>query len=584
MNKQGFEADVIYWNFALSVMQNYTDSEDTEIRLLPFLSILNDKHKNHIGNNRIISLLQKIDPTYKMLDPHYYTNLLKEMKQTIYEEIQKGLQIINFDEVSIIGFSAKYNQWIPAMILAEEIKKVSPKTKIIIGGFGREDVAEEAMKTCAHFDFTTWGEGEYPFLALMETLQKNENNFQNVPRLMYRQNNNIQQSLTSKSNYLDFENYIFPDYEDFYNNYPQTAHTEDIHYPINSTRSCHWKKCKFCDFNQGYKLRIRSPECIVSEIAHLNQLYDATTFSFVDSDTFGNIEHFDKLLDLIIDLKFKTEVDFVFWAEIIPNPDFTPKIMEKMAIIGLKNIFIGYDGLSDISLEKMRKSNSFSDNIFFVKFSLKYGIDPFVNVIKYLPGETEKEIQESTNNIHFLRFFYNDKLISFSHTFVDLVLSSMTKYYSLMPDSELEKYNEDDLSYLLPDHFSNTKERFRLFRFAKDAPKHKNEWSKLEAIEKHYRENKFTYKILENNGRYYYSEYCNGEEIENIIFEETIYGLILKATDKRIYSFKELYLNISKLLPDTTEQHMKQALTNLKSSYLIYYKDGFSNIISVIEL
>jgi len=584
MIDHGHNTEVIYWNFALSVMQDYTDSEDTEIRLLPFLSILNDQHNNDLGNNRIISLLQKINPSYKLVNTQYYANLLNEMKLDIYKHIHEKLQKLNFEEISIIGFSAKYNQWIPAMIIAEEIKKIAPKTKIIVGGFGREDVAEEAMKTCNHFDFATWGEGEYPLLALMEALGNDECNFQNVPRLMYRQNDQIQQSLSNKSDYLDFDNYIFPDYEDFYNNYPKTADKDVIHFPINSTRSCHWKKCKFCDFNQGYKLRIRTPECIVNEIEHLYKQYDATTFSFVDSDTFGNIDHFDKLLDLIIDLKLKTDADFVFWAEIIPNPNFTPKIMEKMAIIGLKNIFIGYDGLSDTSLEKMKKSNSFSDNIFFVKFSLKYGIDPFVNVIKHLPGETEKEIQESTNNLHYLRFFYNDKLISFSHTFVDLVLSSMTKYYSLMPDKELEKYNQDDLSYLMPKHFSNTKERFRLFRFAKDSPKFKNEWAKLESIEKYYRKNKFTYKILENNGVYYYSEYCNGEEIESIVFGEPIYGLILETVEKRIYSFEELYKVINHKLPRTTEQQTKQALINLNNSYLIYYKFDFANIISLIEL
>lgn len=584
MINHGFETKVAYWNFYLSLMQKYSDSEDTEIRLLPFLSILNDKYKYSIGNKRIISLLQKIDSSHKAFDSKYYEDLLNEMKDTIFDVIQQYLKTIDFKNISIIGFSAKYNQWIPAMIIAEEIKKIAPHTKIIVGGFGREDVAQEAIKTCSYFDYTTWGEGEYPLLALMQQLNTLEPEFHKVSRLMYRQNNKIIQSTTSKSEYLDFENYIYPDYNDFFKTFPKAKDQDNIHIPINSIRSCPWKKCKFCDFNQGYKLRLRSPQCILNEIEHLNKTYGSTIFSFVDSDTFVNSKHFEELLDLIIDLKFRTEEDLIFWAEIIPNSKFTVRMMKKMAIIGLKNIFIGYDGLSDSLLQKMNKSNSFSDNIFFVKFSLKYGIDPYVNVIKYLPNETEEDIRESIENLHFLRFFYHDQLITFSHNFVSLVLSSMTKYYSLMPDKELDKYNRDDLSNLMPEHFSNTKERFRLFRFAKDTPRYKNEWEQLEKKEQYYRDNKFTYKMIENDGIYYYSEYCNHEETENIVFGEAIYGIVLKTIEKKIYSFSELHSTIKKENPDVTHQHLKQVLYHLKSSFLVYYSDDFSNIISVIEL
>ena len=52
---------------------------------------------------------------------------------------------------------------------------------------------------------------------------------------------------------------------------------------------------------------MRSPECVVNEIAHITEEYGLTTFSFVDSDTFGNLEHFEKLLDLIIELKYTND-------------------------------------------------------------------------------------------------------------------------------------------------------------------------------------------------------------------------------------------------------------------------------------
>jgi len=583
MVNNGYNSEIKYWNFLLSIMSDYVETEDTEIRILPFLSILNDRDNNTKGNNRIISFLQKLNPTYKIDNPQYYLDFLLTKKEEIFEIIHHEIKNIDFSEILLFGITAKYNQWIPGMILAEEIKKIAPNVKIVIGGFGSEKEALEAMKLCTYFDFVTWGEGEYPLLELSEQAKKENPEFNKVPRLIYRDAKEIKQTSTNKSNYLDFENYIFPDYTDFTRTFPQSENTDQISIPINTIRSCHWRKCKFCDFNQGYKLRVRSPECIVNEIDHITKEYGFTTFSFVDSDTFGSIKHFEKLLDLIIELKYKSEKDYIFWAEIIPNNMFNKQIMEKMAIAGFKNIFIGYDAISDSLLQKMNKSNSFSDNLFIVKHSIKNGITPTTNVIKHVPEETEDDVQECINNLHFLRFFYNNTIVSFSHIYVDLVLSSATKYYSLMSDDDRNKYNTDDLTYLLPDYFSNTKDRFRLFRYKKDVPNNDKEWLKLVEIEEYYKNNRFSYKIQVNNGIFYYTEYCNETEIENIVFGEPEYEYILKLLDYKIFTLIELQSDIKKVYPDITLDKLKEILINLKKAYLIYFNADYSNIVSVIE-
>ena len=584
MLNHGFETEIKYWNFLLALMADYSDSEDTEIRLLPFLSILNDRFEHTKGNNRITTLLHKLQPSFIANNSNSYSESLQDKKEKIYEIIQRELKAIDFSEILLFGISAKYNQWIPGMILAEEVKRISPKVKIIVGGFSSEKVAMEAMKMCSYFDFVTWGEGEYPLLELYEQLRNESPDFKIVPRLVYREGEELRQSATNKSDYLDFENYIFPNYDDFINNYPYPEETDKINIPINTIRSCHWRKCKFCDFNKGYKLRVRSPECIVKEIEHITNEYGITTFSFVDSDTFGSLEHFEKLLDLIIALKYANEEDYIFWAEIIPNDKFNARLMEKMAIAGFKDIFIGYDALSDSLLQKMNKSNSFSDNLFFVKHALKNGITPIVNVIRHVPGETEEDVQECINNLHFLRFFYNNSIVSFSHIFVNLVLSSMTKYHSLMSNDEREKYDCDDITYLMPDHFSNSDTRFHLFRYEKSVPDNVKEWNKLIEIEDYYKTNKFSYKIQENNGICYYTEYCNDTELENIVFGEMEYGHILKAVGEKICAFSEVYSDMKKIFPEVTEKRVKEILTSLKNAYLIYCDTNFSNIVSVIEV
>jgi len=584
MNEKGVDTKIKYWNFILSPMLDYYDSEDTEIRLLPFLSILNDRNKNEKGNKRILSFLQKLQPEFKTHSPDYYTNFLKDIKVDILRSIETELKNIDFTKIQIFGISAKYNQWIPGILVAESLKKIAPHVQILVGGFGNANVAKEAMQVCKHFDMATWGEGEYPLWQLHKEVEKSSPNYSFIPRFMYRRNGELIKSLTNKSEYLDFDNYLFPDYSDYINNYPHPEDMEQVNIPINTIRSCNWSKCKFCDFNQGYKLRMRSPECIVKEIEHIGNEYGLSTFSFVDSDTFGNYEHFNRLLDLIIELKLKTNADYVFWSEIIPNQQLTAEMIERMAIAGFKNIFIGYDALSDTLLQKMNKSNSFSDNLFFVKHSIENGLAPYVNVIKHIPGETEDDVQECIDNLHYTRFFYKDPIVSFSHNYVNLVLSSMSKYHNILTKEKRKSYDFDIMTYLLPDYFPDNENRFHLFRYENNAPANSKEWDKLVEIENYYKDNSFSYKVQENKGTLYYTEYCNDEEIENIIFDNPEYAAVFKASQQQVLSFDKLMDEITQKGIPISKKRLIEVLTQLKQSYLIYCTKDFSNVVSLLSV
>ncbi|MBS2211235.1 radical SAM protein [Carboxylicivirga mesophila] len=584
MNVNGFETAIKYWNFGLSVMSDFTDSEDTEDRLLPFLSILNDQHGNAIGNRRILSKLQALNPDYISIDINHYAEFLKDAKTEIIRRIREGLAAIDWTEISLFGITAKFNQWIPGIILAEELKKVAPHVKVVIGGFGSDEVAREAMRLCPAFDYASWGEGEYPLLKLATQMNAKETDLSDVPRLFYRKENTLVQSDHNISEYLDFDHYIYPDYSDYLRAFPKDEDREQISLPINSIRSCHWHRCNFCDFNKGYKLRARSPECVVNEIATINRAYGLTTFTFVDSDTFGSLKHFETLLDLLIDLKYQTEEDFSFWAEIIPNRHYSKELMQKMAIAGFKNLFIGYDGLSDGLLKKMNKSNTFSDNVQFIKYALKNGIYPYVNVIKHVPGETESDVQECLNNLHFLRFFYNHPIVEFSHNYVTLVLSSMSKYYKLMPDNEVGNYTVDELSYLLPGSFSDHDERFHLFRYQRNVAANAREWDRLEEAENYYKQHRFSYTVQAHDGVLYYTEYCDGSEIENIVFGEPEYAFVLKASAKKVISFDELYALAREEFISLNRERLQEVISNLRMGYLLYCNAELDQVVSLIDV
>jgi radical SAM superfamily enzyme YgiQ (UPF0313 family) len=581
----GYETEIKYWNFLFSDIFNYSVTEDTEVRILPFIYILNEKENNFLGNQRLTYLMREIQPSFIELDKNYYSTFLEETKLQFLTKIEEELLKINFDEVLLFGISSKFHQWIPGIIISEIIKEKNPSVKIVVGGFGSKEAAVEAVNVCKYFDFAIWGEGEYPLLELSKQLDEGTNEFDNVPRLIYRKYDQIQKSLKISSMYLDFENYIFPDYSDFFKSFPENENKNQISLPINSMRACSWGKCKFCDFNHGYKYRERTPESIVNEIENNYESYGVCSFLFVDNEICGKNNRLEKLLELLIDSRYKRDSSYKFWAEMIPSSSYDSKLIKKLAISGFNRIFLGSDAVSDTLLKKMNKSNNVSANIFFIKQALKNGITLMVNVIMGIHGETEDDVYESINNLHYLRFFFNFKDVEFFHQYGPLVITTMTKYYSEITKDEIKEYDNNTLTYLLPGRFSNKDDnRFHLFRWGKSVLNNSRTWDIFKNIEYHYIKKKYSYKVFEDRNIYYYKEYCNNEEINEIVFNEPEYWDTLVATNNIILTKENLLKELNKKYPSLKVERLETILQELKDSYLIYCNSELSNIVSVIDV
>jgi hypothetical protein len=575
MLNKGFDARVKYWNFLFNPILPLADeNEETSEVILPFISIINDWHQNKKGNLHCAELLAKaLNKTDNIKEQ------LKKSKNDIHQIIDTEVNKIDFENTLLLGFTSKFHQWIPAMVVSKAMKQKSPNTKIVIGGFGSKEAALEAMKMNPHFDFATWGEGEYPLLELSKQLKEGTNDFDNVARLFYRKEDEIILSTTNRSDYLDFYNYPFSNFDDYFANYPEAGKEYKIVIPINSSRACSWNKCKFCDYNSGYKFRVRSPENIIKEIEYIAQKYKVACFSFVDNDIFINHAHFEKLLDLMIESKNTHHYDYEFWAEMIPNENLTSALLKKMQTAGFSQVFIGYDGISDSLLSKMAKSNNFSNNLFFVKFTLKYNIDPLVNIIIGLLNETEDDIQEGMDNLHFLRFFYSKGEDSLYHDYVTLVISRMSKYFAMLSDKDKEEYTINDITYLLPEQFSNHKDRFNLFSWKKPKITNEDKWLALQKYEKQYIENAYRYKVELNSGVYNFKEYRNDKLIVDFDFPDG-YWEVLQLANERVIKFEELLVQHPKL----SSEKLLTILKKLKAMHLIYCNRAFDNVITVIDV
>jgi len=583
MFNNGYDTKVKYWNFQFNpVLPLADENEETSEVILPFISIINDWYENIIGNQHAVKLLKEKLKEGDIKETKSTFDVLQNSKNEVLEIIDKEVDKLNFEDTLLFGFTSKFHQWIPAMVVSKAIKQKSITAKIVIGGFGSKEAALEAMKMNTHFDFATWGEGEYPLLELTKQLSDKSYDFDKVPRLFYRKQDVIILSSNNRSDYLDFHNYPFPNYEDYFSTYPVSDEKYKIVIPINSSRACSWNKCKFCDYNSGYKFRVRSPKNIIEEIEFIANKYKSACFSFVDNDIFINKRHFEKLLDLMIESKEKHHYDYEFWAEMIPNEKLDSRLIEKMQIVGFSQVFIGYDGISDSLLSKMSKSNNFSNNLFFVKYALKQDIDPLVNIIIGLINESEEDIQESEANLHFLRFFYTNRETTLYHDYVTLVISRMSKYYGMISDEEKEKYSVNDITYLLPEHFSNHKYRFNLFSWKKPEITFAKQWAKMQKREQHYINNAYNYKLSSKNGVPKFHEYRNNKLIVEYDFTDPIEWSVLLLANSKVVKFEEILKEL-KAQADVSSEDLLAILAKLKAIHLIYCDTDFDNIITVID-
>ena len=587
LNKNNIATDVIYWNFLLD---KYMESEKkdsdkifkTNVSLLPFYYIIAEEQKDKTAVKKIESYYNSLNSKKIIYNKEYKHNHLDEIKNKILKKISATLGKINFDEVLLWGISGKLFQWIPGVILAKEIKKINPNTKIVIGGFGNKDEALELLKTSIHIDFAIYGEGEYPLLELSNEIEKKDSVFENIPRLIYRENGKLLFSKTAQGKYLDFDDSIYPDYSDYFNNIPKEINKSTIQLPVNSIRSCRWNRCKFCNYSKGYKYRERSPESIVKEIEYFSDKYNIKTFNFVDNDVIGyDIKRFEHLCDLLIKSKLKHNKEYHLWAQIILHKDLDTVIYKKMALAGFDFIFAGYEAISENILIKMDKSHRFANNILYLKLCIKYGIKPNANLIKGVPDEAIEDVSESVENLHFLRFYFHGHHFNFEHYQGIFTLYKDARYFKTISDSELQNYHLDTFSYYLPSGFILNPEN--LFGWMKNLSVNTHEWHNFNQFENFYKTQKFTYNIIKYENEYHYKEYVNENEESSVFFYEPEYIDILKAANDKVISFDELNKNIKTKYPNITKSRIKKVLSDLKKSFLLYHNSDYSNIVTVID-
>lgn len=290
--------------------------------------------------------------------------------------------LLSAKQPDVIGFSILHaNRW-GGIEIARLAKELNPKVTTVFGGVGATFLWELLLNHFPEIDYAVVGEGEQPFLQLLQRLSSRKpGSVEDIPGLALRKNGKATRNPPP----------------------PLTQHMDTLPNPakhftyqhVSVSRGCAGK-CTFCGSPRiwGKTVRFHSAEYFVDQVEMLAR--KGVSFFYFSDDTFTAQKN--RVIDIckgIIDRGLQ-----ITWAAISRVNFVNPEMLFWMRKAGCVQISYGVESGS----EKIRKGLNKHISAAQIKkaFSLtrQHGIMARAYFIYGCPGETRETIQETIDLIH----------------------------------------------------------------------------------------------------------------------------------------------------------------------------------------
>lgn len=256
-------------------------------------------------------------------------------------------QSIRNQQPAWVGITAVTAQITSTHRIAEIIKRVSPESKIIVGGVHASAMPDEVLRD-KNIDYVIRGEGELPFFALVDGAS-----LETIQGLCYRNGNPLQPISHNPAGQPieDLDSLPTPAYHLIpFEKYKPAVGAYRRLPAVNMTmsRGCPGK-CTFCNSAET-ALRTHSPERIVDEIEALQARYGIREVSFYD-DTFTI---FKKTVLRFCDLIVERGINLT-WSCFARTDCVSPALLAKMKRAGCHQILFGIESADPEILKTIRK-------------------------------------------------------------------------------------------------------------------------------------------------------------------------------------------------------------------------------------
>lgn len=587
LNQVGYNVSLKYWNISLNpLLKSFFNMEnliyDTELnKLMPFLLNLGISSNDTKIVDKIKYYIYSIKPQLHSKGHEYIDEYFHSFNEKLNCWFENEISQIKFDDYLFVGFSAQFYQWLVANLFIDKIKAAYPNTHILVGGFGTKEEAATFLKNFPHVDYTSWGEGEYSIQQLALYLDGGKVALSSIPNTVYRIGDEIKVNLL-RNVYVDL-NKSKMDFSDYFKFIQNFSLDQELSLPIEGGRGCSWKQCKFCFLNTGYKYRTKTNEQIIKEIKEQVERYGVNRVLFLDNDIIGaNMDNFIELLDMLIEYRKENNDFSILLAEIVTK-GVPFNVIKKMALAGFESVQIGYESPSNNLLEKIHKKNTFASNLFFIKWANEFGIRiNGANVLRNLLEETTDDIKESIENLYFLRFYFQKKLVCHSYSFLSVAKSS-PYYRTLLKTDRLTEWGQSHLAQFTPESYMSLEDKFILF-FDFIKPEYNHLWDTFQQIEQHYINNIYDYQLIIDDSSVFYREFYNNTLIKEIEFEtDDIYWDVLQLCDANVLSMEQITKKLGNKKSKEGET-LSEVILNLEKEGLLYSNDNQTEIVTILDI
>lgn len=587
LNQVGYNVTLKYWNISLNpLLKSFFNMDnliyDTELnKLMPFLLNLGIHSNDAKIVDKIKYYLYSIKPQLHSKGHEYIYEYFHSFNKKLNRWFENEISQIKFDDYLFIGFSAQFYQWLVANLFITKIKAVYPNTHILVGGFGTKEEAVTFLKNFPHVDYASWGEGEYSIQQLALYLDSEKVALSSIPNTAYRVGDEIKVNLL-RNVYVDLNNSKM-DFSDYFKSIQNFSLDQELSLPIEGGRGCSWKQCKFCFLNTGYKYRTKTNERIIEEIKEQIEQYGVNRILFLDNDIIGaDMDNFIALLDMLIEYRKENNDFSILLAEIVTK-GVPFNVIKKMALAGFESVQIGYESPSNNLLEKIHKKNTFASNLFFIKWANELGIRiNGANVLRNLLEETTEDIKESIDNLYFLRFYFQKKLVCHSYSFLSVAKSS-PYYRTLLKTNRLTEWRQSHLAQFTPESYMSLEDKFVLF-FDFIKPEYNHLWDTFQQIEQHYINNTYDYQLVLDNNSVFYREFYNNTLIKEIEFvTDDIYWDVLQLCDANVLSIEQIAKKLDNKISKDGES-LSEVIYNLEKEGLVYCSNNQAEIVTILDI
>jgi len=326
---------------------------------------------------------------------------------------KQGFEVIYFDErvekksvlktylkqeLLFVGLSCMTSYQITSAVrLAKLTRKYNKVVPLVFGGVHPSMLPEQTAES-ELVDFVVFGEGEKTITELATALNRNQDSFENIKGLVWKNEGEIIKNEPREfMDYNEVPSPINPETEKFLHNYFKRDEKITARQPFIyiSSRGCP-NNCAFC-YNHYYhknKWRGRDINIIRKELEQIKNLGVKNVF-FSDDNMAGKLSHLEGIYNLTRELNLK-------WCGCITINLINQELVKNLEESGCEYLLFGLESASPKILKSINKHTT--------NEQMKKGIDlladspiiPMYSFIFGFPNETEEDRKQTFDLIDYI--------------------------------------------------------------------------------------------------------------------------------------------------------------------------------------